>query len=141
MREGHRDGLALLSTWYALLSEKRAWKTDFLRQLCRAFDYDLGPRGKVDDGFALYIADNLAGLEYKLQEEVMTVIHLVSSVISSAAHLVSVLESGVLEGEAKDNIVGKTLQSGDSEVRSRVDRPVAYADLVRRMAKSHSLRR
>lgn len=37
---GHRDGVALLSGWYNLLGEKRAWKMDFLKALCRVFDYD-----------------------------------------------------------------------------------------------------
>jgi cohesin loading factor subunit SCC2 len=52
---GHRDGLALLSRWYGLLGEKRAWKHEFLRALCRTFDHDdqkmVGPRAlPVADG-------------------------------------------------------------------------------------------
>lgn len=42
---GHRDGVALLSPWYSLIGEKRAWRHDFLKQLARAFDSD--PSGKT----------------------------------------------------------------------------------------------
>lgn len=39
---GHRHGTALLQGWYALISEKKAWKIEFLRSFVRVFDYDLG---------------------------------------------------------------------------------------------------
>lgn len=38
---GHRNGVALLSKWYGMLHEKRSWRHDFLKALCRAFDGDL----------------------------------------------------------------------------------------------------
>lgn len=38
---GHRQGQALLQGWYALISEKRAWRLEFLRSFIRAFEYDL----------------------------------------------------------------------------------------------------
>ena len=115
---GQRHGRALLSAWYGMLGEKRAWKTDFLRQICRAFDYDLSPKAKdkIEDGFALYVAENLAGFEYKLQEEVMTAVHLLSAVISGSAHLVTVLESCEMAGEPSEPVAKKILRAGDGEV-------------------------
>lgn len=121
---GQRDGLALLSGWYTLLGEKRAWKHEFLRSLGRAFDYDAAPghsvspvrtlpartrkaHHQIDTGFVLFIADNLATLEYKLQEEVMTVIQQLSQLVSTSAPLASSLESARVEGLAKDDISGK----------------------------------
>ena len=44
---GHRDGAALLSPWYSIISEKRSFKLDFIRQVCRAFDYSLSGSSKV----------------------------------------------------------------------------------------------
>ena len=44
---GHRHGFALMAPWYALIGEKRAWRHDFLKQLARAFDYDLSGKTVV----------------------------------------------------------------------------------------------
>jgi cohesin loading factor subunit SCC2 len=108
--EGHRDGYALLAGWYSLVGEKRAWKHDFLRQLCRVFDCDYTSTTSVPDvGLALYICDNLATLEYKLQEEVMTVVGILSEVISQSTGLIGVLENGVIEGEASDEVGDKSI--------------------------------
>ena len=41
---GHRHGQALLQGWYGLISEKRAWRLEFLRSFIRAFDYDLSKK-------------------------------------------------------------------------------------------------
>lgn len=38
---GIRRGGAALAGWYGLLSEKRAWKLEFIRALTKAFDFDL----------------------------------------------------------------------------------------------------
>ncbi|RSH84025.1 Sister chromatid cohesion protein 2 [Saitozyma podzolica] len=91
---GHRDGLALLSRWYGLLGEKRAWKHEFLRALCRTFDHD---DQKV------------------LQEEVMTVIQALGSVVSTCTPLVSVLEKAQVEGAPTDSIEGKRVIMGDAD--------------------------
>ncbi|ORX35130.1 hypothetical protein BD324DRAFT_633983 [Kockovaella imperatae] len=114
---GQRNGAALLASWYSLLGEKRTWKTDFLRQICRAFDYDVSAKGKdkIDDGFALYIAENLAAFEYKLQEEVMTTVHLLSAVISASPHLVGVLESATLDDDSGETLDDKVLSSREGE--------------------------
>lgn len=61
----------------------------------------------------LFIADNLATLEYKLQEEVMTVIQALGSVVSTCTPLVSVLEKAQVEGSPTDSIEGKRVILGD----------------------------
>ena len=50
----------------------------------------------------LYLADNLATLEYKLLEEVMIVIQQLGSVVSDCTQFVSTLETMSVEGEATD---------------------------------------
>ena len=50
----------------------------------------------------MYLADNLATLEYKLYEEVMIVIQQLGSVVSNCTQLASTLETTSVEGEAED---------------------------------------
>nr|XP_019013987.1 uncharacterized protein I206_00064 [Kwoniella pini CBS 10737]OCF52768.1 hypothetical protein I206_00064 [Kwoniella pini CBS 10737] len=92
---GHRNGTALLQNWYTLLSEKRVWRHDFLKALCRAFDSD--NTNDLDPGFVLYLAENLSTLEYKLQEEPMTIVVCLQKVISTATNLISIMEKINLE--------------------------------------------
>ena len=111
---GHRDGTALLQGWYSLLSEKRTWRNDFLKQVCRIFDYDFSrSTAQNDPGLALYICDNLTSLEYKLQEEPMTVISALVSCVSGATNLVMVLEASDVDGEAEDEIKGKKINGAE----------------------------
>ena len=60
-------------------------------------------------GLILYLSDNLATFEYKLQDEPMSVVHFLGNVIASCTHLASMLESGSIEGEPQDEIAGKML--------------------------------
>ncbi|CED83634.1 Sister chromatid cohesion protein SCC2/Nipped-B [Phaffia rhodozyma] len=92
--------LALLRHWYGLLRDKRLLRKDFLRFLLRPFEVDLSTSpnklifSKNDVGFCLFLADNLATLEYKTQEEVLIVIHYLTSVISvTGMHLFGVISS------------------------------------------------
>ncbi len=48
----------------------------------------------------LYLADNLSTLDYKLQEEPMTVIQQLSSVVSTCTQLASILETASVEGHS-----------------------------------------
>lgn len=57
----------------------------------------------------LYLADNLATLEYKIQDEPMSVVNLLGTVINSCTHLASMLESGTIGGRPEDSIAGKSL--------------------------------
>ena len=132
---GHREGVALLGGWYGLVSEKKAWKHDFLKQICRVFDYDLSGKAAVsvngsscrescslqpDVGLVLYVCDNLATLEYKLQEEVMTVVHLLSGVVSQATGLVMILESFTLGGSDDDDIHGMEVPTAEVSLQRSI---------------------
>jgi len=63
----------------------------------------------VNIGLILYLSDNLATFEYKLQDEPMSVVHFLGNVIASCTHLASMLESGSIQGEPQDEIAGKML--------------------------------
>ncbi|KIR30957.1 cohesin loading factor subunit SCC2 [Cryptococcus deuterogattii LA55] len=107
---GHRNGVALLSKWYAMLHEKRSWRHDFLKALCRAFDGDL--EDQMDIGLVLYLAENLATLDYKLQEEPMTVVQALNRVVSTCSHLAALMEEAILEGESTESLEGKKVPLG-----------------------------
>jgi cohesin loading factor subunit SCC2 len=64
---------------------------------------------QIDIGLVLYLSDNLATFEYKLQDEPMSVVYYLGNVIASCIHLASMLESGAVEGEPQDLIEGKML--------------------------------
>lgn len=57
------------------------------------------------------MADNLATLDYKLQEEVMTVIQQLSQLVSTCTPLVSSLEQARVEGPADASIAGRPVLS------------------------------
>lgn len=57
----------------------------------------------------LYLSDNLATFDYKLQDEPMSVVYYLGNVIASCIHLASMLESGSIQGEPRDSVAGKML--------------------------------
>ncbi|KAG2365159.1 hypothetical protein BDR07DRAFT_1607621 [Suillus spraguei] len=76
---------ALLQRWYSLVREKRASRQDFLRALLKSFDVNPSLKSSQDDvDFARYMAENFASLDYRTQEEVITVIKYLTSVLSTA---------------------------------------------------------
>ena len=62
----------------------------------------------------LFVAENLATLEYKLQEEVMTVVHQLSRVVSACTQLASVLETASPDGAPDETI--ESIEIASSEV-------------------------
>ncbi|KAL7420405.1 Sister chromatid cohesion protein 2 [Cryptotrichosporon argae] len=113
---GQRRGDALLAGWYGLVSEKRAWRNDFLRAMTRTFDVDLGGQDKIDTGFVLYIAENLASFEYKIQEEAMSIVQVLSGVVSSNIGVANMLDTTQLDGDEEEPVEGKVVRVSDSEV-------------------------
>ncbi|WWC90225.1 uncharacterized protein L201_005158 [Kwoniella dendrophila CBS 6074] len=112
---GHRNGTALLQSWYNLLSEKRVWRHDFLKAMSRAFDSDA--TNDLDPGFVLYLAENLATLEYKLQEEAMTTIVSLQKIISTCTNLISIMEKvNIPSNQPNEPIQGKTMAFGTNAV-------------------------
>ena len=111
---GCRDAdpaVALLERWYSLVREKRIWKQDFLKQMCRAFDFDPSQPdisvvslcwrhrsripAKLTTGTAqetvqlhVFIADNLATFDYKTMEEVFQVLQHLKQLLSVAGQQV-----------------------------------------------------
>jgi hypothetical protein len=63
-----------------------------------------------DVGLILYISDILATLDYKLQEEVMLVVQLLSVVISGCHHIVDALETAAVSG---DDLVTEKIKTDD----------------------------
>ncbi|KAJ9123080.1 hypothetical protein QFC22_001270 [Naganishia vaughanmartiniae] len=84
---GHRGGspaIAVLDRWYSLVKEKRVWKQDFLKQMCRAFDFD-GSQPDISTAavqLQVFIADNLALLDYRNMEEVFQVLQQMKQLLS-----------------------------------------------------------
>ena len=91
---------ALLHRWYTLVREKRATRQDFLRAMVKVFDVELGKSTQVggynnfsywvaliilqdDVDFIRYMAENFASFEYKTQEETLTVVKSLTSVLST----------------------------------------------------------
>ncbi|EIW81234.1 hypothetical protein CONPUDRAFT_165445 [Coniophora puteana RWD-64-598 SS2] len=78
------DPVALLQRWYSLVREKRNTRQDLLRALLKVFDISGSLKSSQDDvEFARYMAENFSALEYKTQEEVLTVIKSLTSVLST----------------------------------------------------------
>ncbi|KIJ60270.1 hypothetical protein HYDPIDRAFT_32393 [Hydnomerulius pinastri MD-312] len=76
---------ALLQRWYSLVREKRTPRQDFLKALVKAFDISPVLKSSQDEiNFARYMAENFATLDYKTQEEVLTVIKYLTSILSTS---------------------------------------------------------
>jgi len=75
---------ALLHRWYTLVREKRTSRQDFLKTVGKAFDLDSTNLASTQDDvdFIRYMAENLSAFDYKTQEEVLTVIRHLTSVLS-----------------------------------------------------------
>ncbi|KAK2465765.1 hypothetical protein APHAL10511_002309 [Amanita phalloides] len=86
--QGHRlqpTPVALLQRWYSLVREKRPTRQDFLKSLVKVFNDNSSYQSSQDDvDFTRYMAENFATLEYKTQEEVLTVIKHLTAILSTA---------------------------------------------------------
>ncbi|KIL61369.1 hypothetical protein M378DRAFT_26115 [Amanita muscaria Koide BX008] len=75
---------ALLQCWYTLVREKRPTRQDFLKSLVKVFQDNPSYQSSQDDvDFMRYMAENFATLEYKTQEEVLTVIKHLTAILST----------------------------------------------------------
>ncbi|PLW54207.1 hypothetical protein PCANC_04542 [Puccinia coronata f. sp. avenae] len=86
---------SVLSSWYTLLSEKRAWRLAFIKGLIKSFSID--PQMDVIDqkkiSFQAYLAEALLTLELKTEEEAMVLIdNLNCSVGQSADQTLQLLD-------------------------------------------------
>ncbi|EDR13190.1 uncharacterized protein LACBIDRAFT_292430 [Laccaria bicolor S238N-H82] len=76
--------VALLQRWYSLVREKRPTRQDFLKSLVKVFQENPTYQSSQDDiNFTRYMAENFSAFEYKTQEEVLTVIKYLTTVLST----------------------------------------------------------
>lgn len=93
---------ALLHRWYSLVRDKRTTRQEFLRALVKVFDVEVSKTIQVcafaqpesctqanrktqdDIDFVRYMAENFSAFEYKTQEEVLTVLKYLTSVLSTS---------------------------------------------------------
>ncbi|KIP08264.1 hypothetical protein PHLGIDRAFT_127100 [Phlebiopsis gigantea 11061_1 CR5-6] len=75
---------ALLHRWYSLVRDKRATRQDFLRSLVKVFDVEMTKTSQDDVHFVRYMAENFSAFDYKTQEEVLTVLKYLTSVLSTS---------------------------------------------------------
>ncbi|KAI6027546.1 hypothetical protein BKA83DRAFT_4230505 [Pisolithus microcarpus] len=81
----HPEPTALLQRWYSLVREKRTPRQDFLKALVKSFDIPPSLKSTQSDiDFVRYMAENFATLDYKTQEEVLTVIKHLTSILSTS---------------------------------------------------------
>ncbi|KIO02759.1 hypothetical protein M404DRAFT_15882 [Pisolithus tinctorius Marx 270] len=86
--QGYRmqpEPTALLQRWYSLVREKRTPRQDFIKALVKSFDIPPSLKSTQNDiDFVRYMAENFATLDYKTQEEVLTVIRHLTSILSTS---------------------------------------------------------
>jgi cohesin loading factor subunit SCC2 len=77
---------AVFHRWYSLVREKRSSRQDFLKAILKIFEIDPSSLACSQDEVDLsrYMAENISALDYKTQEEVLTVIRTLTSVLSVA---------------------------------------------------------
>ncbi|EKM54090.1 uncharacterized protein PHACADRAFT_162472 [Phanerochaete carnosa HHB-10118-sp] len=75
---------SLLHRWHSLVRDKRITRQDFLRALVKVFDVELSSTFQDDIDFVRYMAENFASFEYKAQEEVLTVLKYLTSILSTS---------------------------------------------------------
>ncbi|KDN44083.1 ARM repeat-containing protein [Tilletiaria anomala UBC 951] len=77
------DPRALLQHWYNLIRDRQQPRLDFIKGMVKAFDVDASSDVKAMDVlFIRFLADNLATLEYKGQQEVLLAIHELKIILS-----------------------------------------------------------
>lgn len=95
--------IALLSRWYALVREKRATRQEFLRSVLKVFEIkDVGTTTQDDVNFVRYMAENFASFDYRTQEEVLTVLKVLTRELAeTGAQLLERIAPGNLLAQLK----------------------------------------
>ncbi|TFK69516.1 protein rad9 [Pluteus cervinus] len=76
--------VALLQRWYSHVREKRPTRQEFLKAMVKVFQDNPSNQSSQDDvDFVRYMAENFSAFEYKTQEEVITVIKHLTTVLST----------------------------------------------------------
>ncbi|KAG9017932.1 Sister chromatid cohesion protein 2 [Tulasnella sp. 427] len=119
---------ALLQKWYSLVKEKRPARQDFLKALVRTFDLDSTKlsSSQSDLDFVRYMAENFSALDYKTQEEVLTVIKHLTSVLSTAGMQVYAVWSPQVQTVNVNGDIPTPVQAAGQSV----DVPFARASVI-----------
>ncbi|KAJ2417192.1 Sister chromatid cohesion protein 2 [Coemansia sp. RSA 2530] len=115
--------VAFLQPLYSLLRSKRARRNDFLSLLVKIGDADIGTGAGhaaswwPDVSFVRFVAENIAGLDFKYLDEVLHVSHQVNSVIASTGS--SLLH--LFEDDCRAKVGGQAAVGtpSDAECKSR----------------------
>ncbi|KAG7088631.1 hypothetical protein E1B28_012603 [Marasmius oreades] len=85
--------IAVLQRWYSLVREKRQARQDFLKSLVKVFQESHSYQSSQEDvDFTRYMAENFSAFDYKTQEEVLTVIKFLTTVLSTTGtHVLELL--------------------------------------------------
>ncbi|EIN12396.1 hypothetical protein PUNSTDRAFT_118258 [Punctularia strigosozonata HHB-11173 SS5] len=76
---------ALLQSWYSHVREKRATRQEFLKAMVKVFEVNSSFATTQDDvEFTRYMTENFSAFDYKTQEEVLTIIKSLTSILSTA---------------------------------------------------------
>jgi len=131
--------IALLQRWYSLVREKRPTRQDFLKALVKVFQGN--PSNQIsqnDVDFTRYMAENFASFDYKTQEEVITVIKYLTTVLSttgtqlletiSPSHLLAQLHSisqpipiaQAPDGDGMDVALDKNANPNGSDLQEKI---------------------
>ncbi|KAJ2908772.1 Sister chromatid cohesion protein 2 [Coemansia aciculifera] len=115
--------VAFLQPLYSLLRTRRARRNDFLSLLVRIGDADAGSGASHSEGwrsdvsFVRFVAENIAGLDFKYLDEVLHVNYQVSAVIASTgSNLLHQLDA---ESQAKDAHQGVADAPSDAAHKDR----------------------
>ncbi|KAL0960842.1 hypothetical protein HGRIS_005858 [Hohenbuehelia grisea] len=137
--------MALMQRWYSLVREKRQTRQDFLKALLKAFDPNPSYKSSQDDvDFTRYLAENFASFDYKTQEEVLTTVKTLTSVLSttgaqlleliSPSHLLAQLRAPAHPPTDLQNPVSmnanELLPTHDSESRLAIMRTTVIVGII-----------
>ncbi|KAG0144415.1 hypothetical protein CROQUDRAFT_108552 [Cronartium quercuum f. sp. fusiforme G11] len=109
---------SVLASWYTLLCQKRIWRLDLLRSLIKAFaadpvGMDVMGGGPEPVAFSRYLAGALATLEFKTQEEVLTVVTGLGAIVGQYAfQTLEILEVDGMDSDAKGRALKASIVLG-----------------------------
>lgn len=132
MKSGHAEGH--LCKMYSIVREKRPKRNEFLMNMVKSFDLELtvGNEASLDLDFCKFVAENLASLDYKTQEEVLHIIFYINRVLSVTAETIS---RYVQEHEDEDESVD--VNEAERYLMAKASVSMSILILLRKYLKTH----
>jgi cohesin loading factor subunit SCC2 len=118
---GAEEPRALLQSWYNLIKDRRQPRLDFIKAMTKVFDVD--PSSDVSSEtvrFAIFVADNLAVMEYKGQEELLLLIHELKTILSVGGMQALFVAQRTLEELEDEDVDGGILSGAASSAGSEM---------------------